>query len=135
MENDIKFVMMKNFTEADLPKLATFEKFLLLQIVLPPLEALPAELDFVRTDPRFQKMYRFVCRLRAAYIDVKGEGKIDANALRIYQTALLRYSTHTLSFDKNRGRGECDLPALKYALLSTSLLVENLTNAYAPAAS
>ncbi len=44
----------------------------------------------------------------------------------VYRTALLRYALHTLSFDKRRGRGECEPPQLMHALYSVEALVFDL---------
>jgi len=123
MENEIKFVMSKEFKEEDLPNLLLFERFLLGSMELSPLEELPEELNFVRHDLRFQKMYRLVSLLREFYVGSKEDGP---NADVLYKLALLRYSSHTLSFDARAGKGECELPALKYALLSTSLLTSQI---------
>lgn len=122
IENDIKFVLEKRFLENDLIQLKIFESFLLSNIVLPKLQELPKELLFVCEDIRFKKIYTVLQLLRNLYVSVKE--KKDS----LYKLALLKYSVHTLSFDERRGRGECKLPQLKYALLSTTLLIEHLKN-------
>ncbi len=128
IENDIKFVMSKEFTENDLPNLAKFEKYILGNFDLPQLNMLPAEMSFISADLRFAKMYVLLQKMRMYYLALKRKSGNDSDAIseRLYKMALLRCSTHTLSFDKKRGRGECELPALKYALLSTSMLVSDL---------
>jgi nicotinamidase-related amidase len=123
MESDIKFVMTKGFTEEDIPNLAKFEQFILSMIELPALEDLTGDLEFVKTDRRFGKVYGSIKNIRNTYSNLKvNKGSEDI----AYRTALLKYSVHTLSFDKRRGRGECELPALKYALMSTNILVNQL---------
>ncbi len=124
MENEVKFVMSKDFEEADFPQLVLFEQFLLDNLELPEMAQLPVELEFVKTDYRFNKIYRLLSVLRSAY--VRARGNTD-NAEVIYNASLLRYSAYTIGFDARRESGECPLPSLKYALLSTSMLVEKLT--------
>lgn len=127
MENEIKFTMSKDFTEEDLPNLALFENFLMAQMSLPEIGSLPDDLAFVKEDIRFAKAYRLVKIVRDKYLGcIKNMENVELR----YKTALLKYSVHTLSFDRRRGKGECDLPALKYALYSTSLLVKQLKELY-----
>lgn len=121
MENDVKFVMCKAFEEEDLSHLDTFESFLVSSMELPETGLLPETLSFVKNDVRFKKVYSTVQTIRQAYLSVKKERNHT-----FYWIALLKYATHTLSFDKRRGRGECTLPQLKYALLSLFNLVNNL---------
>ncbi|MCB1189749.1 MAG: phosphotransferase [Leptospiraceae bacterium] len=120
MENDIKFVLSKNIQESDLGKLKLLEGFFIQNISLPKMEELPDSLFFVSQDIQLAKIYSAVKVLRDLYVDVK------ENMDPLYKLALLKYSTHTLSFDERRGRGECKLPQLKYALLSTLLLIRYL---------
>lgn len=127
MENEIKFTMSKDFTDEDMSKLALFEDFLMDQVCLPEIDLLPENLNFVKKDVRFSKAYSLVKVVRTKYLECL---KTAENMEARYKTALLKYSIHTLSFDKRRGRGECDLPALKYALYSTSLLVKQLKKLY-----
>jgi ADP-ribose pyrophosphatase len=44
----------------------------------------------------------------------------------VYRAALLRYALHALSFDKRRGRGECEPSQLMHALYSVEGLVYDL---------
>jgi hypothetical protein len=127
MENEIKFTMSKDFTDEDMPQLAMFEDFLMDHLTLPDIDSLPENLDFVKNDVRFAKAYKLVLIVRDRYLTCLRNTE-DAEVS--YKTVLLRYATHTLSFDQRRGKGECDLPALKYALYSTSLLVKQLKEIY-----
>lgn len=128
MENDIKFVMAKEFTEEDLSQLCAFETFVLSQITLPPIDSLPSDLSFVESDIRFKKMYAFLFTLRASYRDVKGQHvDVTSDKAQLYKASLLRYSLHTLSFDARTGRGECGIASLKHALYSTSQLIQDLS--------
>jgi len=127
LENDVKFIVEKDFSEIDLPRLLEIEKFLTNAAELPSvsvsLSKLPPEIGFfIADDVRFLKLYESVRLIRRAYGAVTG-----APVGRTYRTALLKYSMHTLSFDRRRGRGECGPVELAYALLSTSLLLEKLS--------
>jgi ADP-ribose pyrophosphatase len=121
MENDVKFVMSKQFELSDLPRLRRLEAYLLAQPVPPAIELLPEELRFVRWDLRFRRIYLALRCLREACLALKGSGSWLA-----YRAALLKYALHTLSFDKRRGRGECDLPQLMFALHSVEALLNDL---------
>nr|MBC8392073.1 phosphotransferase [Deltaproteobacteria bacterium] len=121
MENDIKFVMSKSITEDDLDDLLKLETSMLSSIQLPDIEKLPPALDIFRKDIRYQKIYAAVRLLRDSYLSIKRH----QNHI-LYKISLLKNAAHTLSFDKRRGRGECSLGQLKYALLSTCLLVESI---------
>ncbi len=121
MENDIKFVMSKQFSEADLARLNQLESCLLRERILPEPAALPPELAFVRTDFRFQLLYAALQCLRRVLHQTSSAGTEI-----LYTIALLKFAAHTLSFDRRRGRGECDPPQLKYALLSLNLLTDKL---------
>jgi len=121
MENDIKFVMTKEITNADLPGLLALETFLLSSIHLPEIEKIPKSLDKVKKDIRLKKIYLSLRMLREKYLSLKTQRN-----QAFYKIALLKYAVHSLSFDKKRGRGECSPAQLKYALLSTCLLVESL---------
>ena len=121
LENDLKFVMSKNFEKADLDRLQQFEDYLL-SVPLPPgAESLPEHLQFVKWDLRFRKVLNSVIRIRQACFDL-----FDQDSWLLYRIALLRYSLHTLSFDKRRKRGECGLVELLYALHSTESLLFQL---------
>lgn len=120
MENDLKFVMSKELILEDLPKLKKMENFFLSNLQLAALDQLPEELQFVRWDLRFKKIYLAVKKLRDVFFDLK-----DEDYGLIYKVALLRYALHTLSFDKSIDQGECSPTQLWYAFLSIdSLLFE-----------
>lgn len=119
LENDVKFVLSKEFDLDDLPRLRIFEEFLLTHRIPPDVDGLPETLKFAKWDLRFRKILSAVRRTREACFALK---ETDEDWL-VYRIALLRYATHTLSFDRRRGRGECDLAQLMYALYS----VEHLT--------
>jgi ADP-ribose pyrophosphatase len=117
MENDTKFVMSKLFEPDDFPKLLKFEEYLLSNPIPADLEDLPKSIQFVKWDLRFKKIMLSVRKIREAYFSIKGDEE-----WLVYRIALLKYSIHNLSFDKNRNRGECEAIQLWYALCS----VENL---------
>ncbi|HEX6886018.1 MAG TPA: NUDIX domain-containing protein [Planctomycetota bacterium] len=121
IENDAKFVMENALELADLPRLRKLEDFLLQQRAPPALEALPAELAFVKWDLRLRKLYGTVRRIRAACFSLKA-----GEDWTVYRIALLRYAAHTLSFDRRRGRGECQPVQLAAALHSVSELAYEL---------
>jgi len=124
MENEIKFVMSKKFEESDLENLGKFEEFILDNLELPDVDKLPEPvLDIVRGDKEILKMYRLLKVLRGNYLSVKGN---HPDALLAYKIALLRYTTHTLSFDKRSGKGECNIASLKYALRSAVMLIKQI---------
>lgn len=124
LENDVKFVISKDFTPASLPQLERLEGLLLAHPVPPPWEELPAALGDLGFDLRFQRILRSVRLIRLAARGVAGREHWDH-----YRLALLRYALHTLSFDARRGRGECEPPQLRYALLSAARLVGVLSGA------
>jgi ADP-ribose pyrophosphatase len=117
MENDTKFVMSKQFEQEDFPKIVKFEEYLLSIPIPSDLEDLPKSIQFVKWDLRFKKILQTVRKIREAYFSIKGDEE-----WLVYRIALLKYSIHNLSFDKNRNRGECEKIQLWYALCS----VENL---------
>ncbi len=121
LENDLKFILNKGITDADLEVLRRFDEFLLSSMELPPLERLSDEFGFIGDDPGFKQVYSAIKAVRDTYLAVVGRG-----GDMLYRIALLKYAVHTLSFDQRRGRGECSLPQLKYALLSVCLLVMHL---------
>jgi ADP-ribose pyrophosphatase len=121
MENDLKFVLTKGIGAADVPHLLELERFLL-ENPTPP-AALPPALDFVAGRFEFIKLLDAVRTLRRVYATVNTRTSWD-----VYAVALLKFAVHTLSFDARRGRGECQPAQLKYALASTSLLIERLKN-------
>ena len=115
--------MSKEFEEKDFPQLLRFERFLLDHLELPLIAQLSDEFNFVRIDYRYNKIYRLLYCLRKAYLLARGTMN-DASIF--YKASLLRYAAYTTGFDMRRDTGECPLPSLKYALLSTSLLVDDL---------
>jgi ADP-ribose pyrophosphatase len=121
MENDVKFVMSKELNFEDLPKLKILEDFLLTNLLLPTTKNLPGNMQFVKWDHRFKKIYLTIRKLRAAYTSLK-----ENDNWLIYKIALLRYGLHTLSFDKTIDQGECTPPQLWYALLSIETIVFEL---------
>jgi ADP-ribose pyrophosphatase len=121
IESDIKFVMSKSFELDDLDRIKRFEDFLLADPVPSDIDDLPDSLRFVKWDLRFRKILETVRRIRQTCFSLKG-----ADDWLVYRIALLRYAGHTLSFDKRRDRGECDLIQLAYALHSVDSLALNL---------
>jgi ADP-ribose pyrophosphatase len=121
LESDAKFVMSKTFDSADLPRLRALEEYLLEQKIPGDANSLPERLKFAKWDLRFRKVLETVRRVRQACFELK-----ESEDWLVYRIALLRYSTHNLSFDKRRNRGECDPPQLMHALYSVEALVYNL---------
>jgi ADP-ribose pyrophosphatase len=121
LESDVKFVMSKEFDLADLGRLQKLEEYLLSHRVPADLASLPNHLKFVKWDLRFRKVLDAVRRIRETCFDLKEE-----DDWLVYRVALLKCALHTLSFDKRRDRGECELPALMYALYSVESLVFDL---------
>ncbi|MEE9128173.1 MAG: NUDIX domain-containing protein, partial [Planctomycetota bacterium] len=121
LENDIKFAVNKEFEVDDLPRLKKFEDYLLAHRLPADANSLPEDLKFAKWDLRFRKVLAAIRRVREACFSLKQD-----DDWLIYRTALLKYALHTLSFDKRRGRGECDLPQLMLALYSIEGLVFDL---------
>lgn len=121
LENDIKFVASKDFDCEDVPRLRLFEEYLLSHALPAEASGLPDSLKFVKWDLRYRKILAAVARIRRACFELKE----DEDWL-IYKIALLKYALHTLSFDRRRGRGECQLPQLMHALCSAELLAFEL---------
>jgi ADP-ribose pyrophosphatase len=121
LENDAKFVMSKAFDAGDLPRLRLLEEYLLEQSIPGDANSLPERLKFAKWDLRFRKILETVRRVRQACSELK-----ESEDWLVYRIALLRYATHNLSFDKRRGRGECDPPQLMHALYSVEALIYNL---------
>jgi ADP-ribose pyrophosphatase len=121
MESDVKFVMTKTFDVEDLPRLRAFEEYLVTHRVPADADGLPDTLKFAKWDLRFRKILEAVRRIRTALFALK-----EGDDWLVYRTALLRYAMHTLSFDKRRQRGECDLPQLVHALYSVHILTFDL---------
>ena len=121
LENDTKFVMSKTFDAGDLPRLRMLEEYLVEQRVPADANNLPERLKFAKWDLRFRKVLETVRRIRQTCFDLK-----SSEDWLVYRVALLRYATHNISFDKRRGRGECDPPQLMHALYSVEALIYNL---------
>jgi ADP-ribose pyrophosphatase len=121
MESDVKFVMTKTFDVEDLSRLKAFEEYLLSHRIPGDIDSLPDSLKFAKWDLRFRKILDAVRRIRTALFALK-----EGDDWLVYRTALLRYAMHTLSFDKRRQRGECDLPQLVHALYSVQTLIFDL---------
>jgi len=113
LESDVKFVMTKTFDVEDLPRLRAFEEHLLAHRIPADVDGLPDALKFAKWDLRFRKILEAVRRIRTALFALK-----EDDDWLVYRIALLRYAMHTLSFDKRRRRGECELPQLVHALYS-----------------
>ena len=118
MESDVKFVMTKEFDTDDLPRLKQFEEYLIAHRIPAPAGELPASLQFARWDLRFRRMLDSVRRIRRECFELKSDEEWV-----VYRTGLLSFALHTLSFDKRRGRGECDLVQMMHALFSAEALV------------
>jgi ADP-ribose pyrophosphatase len=114
IENDIKFVMSRQFENDDLPRLRRFEEYLLDNRVPAEANRLPKSLKFVKWDLRFRKILDAVRRTRQVCFSLKN----DQSDWVIYRIALLKYALHTLSFDEQREQGECGTTQLIHALFS-----------------
>jgi ADP-ribose pyrophosphatase len=123
LENDVKFVMSKQFDEGDLPRLKQFEDYLVAERLPATPGELPDHLRHVKWDLRFRKILETVRLIRRTCFSIK-----QSDDWLVYQIALLRYATHTLSFDQRRGRGECTLPQLLHAAYSVEALAFNLVS-------
>ncbi|MHC5028680.1 MAG: phosphotransferase, partial [Planctomycetota bacterium] len=121
LENDVKFVISKQFDFDDLQRLRMFEEYLLSHRIPGGASELPERLKFAKWDLRYRKILEAVRRIRKACFSLK-----KTDDWIVYRTALLRYSLHTLSFDKRRGRGEVDPPQLAHALFATETLLYDL---------
>lgn len=121
LENDIKLVVSKGLAHQDLGDLLILERLLLEQRLPLPLEEAAKRLPGLASDPHLALVYQSVAAIRQRYADLHPE-QDDT----LYQIALLRYATHTLSFDARRGRGECSLEQLRHALGTVHLLVQQL---------
>jgi ADP-ribose pyrophosphatase len=121
LENDIKFVVSSHFDLDDLARLEKFEEYLLSHRMPAEAGSLPDGLKFAKWDLRFRKILDSVRKIRETCFSLK-----EGEDWLVYRTALLKYALHTLSFDKRRDQGECDLPQLLYALISIDGLVFTL---------
>ncbi len=121
LESDAKFVMSKEFDFDDLPRLRSLEEYLLSHRIPADAANLPENLKFVKWDLRYRRILDSVSRIRRTCFELK-----DQDEWLVYRVALLRYALHTLSFDKRRDLGECDVPQLMHALYSVESLVFDL---------
>jgi ADP-ribose pyrophosphatase len=121
LENDVKFVMSKHFDMDDLPRLRQFEEYLISERLPAENSNLPEHLKFVRWDLRFRKILEAVRKIREECFAERNEGP-----WLVYRIALLKYAVHTLSFDKRRNQGECELSQLTHALFSVNKLLLDL---------
>ncbi|MBW1845398.1 MAG: hypothetical protein JRJ05_13730, partial [Deltaproteobacteria bacterium] len=114
IENDVKFVMSKQFEKDDLPRLRRFEEYLLDNRNPAEANRLPKSLKFVKWDLRFRKILDAVRRIRQVCFSLKD----DNSDWVVYRIALLKQALHTLSFDEQREQGECGTTQLLHALFS-----------------
>lgn len=121
LESDVKFVMSKDFDADDLPRLKKLEEYLVSHRLPAEANSLPETLKFAKWDLRFRKILGTVRRIRETCFALK-----ETDDWLVYRIALLRYALHTLSFDKRRGRGECDPVQLMFALYSADSLIFDL---------
>jgi ADP-ribose pyrophosphatase len=123
LENDLKFVMSKQFDIGDMPRLKQFEEYLITERLPAAPGELPDHLRHVKWDLRFRKILETVRLIRRTCFSIK-----ESEEWLVYRVALLRYATHTLSFDRRRGRGECELPQLLHAAYSVEALAFDLVS-------
>jgi hypothetical protein len=121
LENDIKFVISKQFEPEDFSHLRAFEEYLLSEPVPAPPTELPNKLRFVRWDLRFKKILLAIKHIREAYFALNANGD-----WLVYRIALLRHAVHTLSFDQSLNRGECGPVQLWFVLASIEQLLFDL---------
>ena len=121
MENDVKFVMSKQFFLDDVPRLRVLEEYLIRTRLPADPDRLPDHLRFAKWDLRFRKVLLAVRRIRQSCFALKA-----SEEWLVYRAALLKYALHTLSFDARRGKGECELPQLVHALYSLDTLLNDL---------
>ena len=121
LENDAKFVMSKKFDVDDLDRLRRLEEYLLSHRIPADTSRLPEDLTFVKGDLRFRRILETVRTIRETCFQLKA-----TEDWLVYRVALLKYALHTLSFDKRRHRGQCDLTQLLHALYSVEGLVFDL---------
>ncbi len=121
LENDVKYVISDEFGVEDLANVRKFEEYLVEQKIPEPLNRLGEEFNFVKKDPRFRKIYDVVRKIRERCFLLK-----EDKSWIVYKVALLRYSLHTVSFNKRLNRGQCELPQLMQAFYATESLLYNL---------
>ncbi len=123
LENDIKFVISKAFDVDDLPRVMALEEYLLSTRMPSDELGLPGHLKFVKWDLRYRKILSAIRLIRSTCFDLK-----ESEDWLVYRIALLKYATHTLSFDKRRRQGECNLQQLVHALYSVQQLLLDLVS-------
>ena len=123
LENDVRFVMSKAFEIEDLPRLIRFGDYLLSHRIPADVDELPEDLQFAKWDLRFRKMLGAVRRIRKACFALK-----EGDDWLVYRVGMLRYSTHNLSFDKRRERGECHEIQLMFAYHFVEALLLDLVS-------
>jgi ADP-ribose pyrophosphatase len=123
LENDVKFVISKQFEAEDFSKIQLLEDYLLSTPIPQAINELPAGLKFIEWDLRFKKILLTVKIIREVYFSLK-----DDSDWIVYQIGLLRYAVHTLSFDMNREQGECSPIQLWAALYSVEQLLFQLVS-------
>ncbi len=121
LENDMKYVISKDFDYDELARLRTLEDYLLSHQLPGTIKNLPDTLKFVKWDLRFRKIFEGVRRIRETCFSINYK-----EDWIIYKVALLRYALQTLTFDKRRGIGDCDAPQLLHVLYSFQVLVLQL---------
>jgi ADP-ribose pyrophosphatase len=121
LESDAKFVMSKAFDNSDLPRLRLLEEYFVEHDIPAEANSLPDRLKFAKWDLRFRKVLETVRRIRLACAELT-----NTDDDLVYRIALLRYATHTLSFDERRDQGECAPPQLMHALYSVEALLHSL---------
>ncbi|HNV71622.1 MAG TPA: phosphotransferase, partial [Candidatus Ozemobacteraceae bacterium] len=129
LENDLKFVLMREVVESDYPRLLCFETFLQSTFALPALEHLPQSLRWLSESTRWQLLYQSLREVREAAIRAGGPQRVS----EMYDLFLVKFAAHTLSFDQRRvnphtgqPRGECSVPMMTWAAISLSLLLGKL---------
>jgi ADP-ribose pyrophosphatase len=123
LENDVKFVLSKEFDAEDLHRLKQFEEYLLSHRLPAEDRNLPESLKFAKYDLRYRKVFAAVRRIRETCFALK-----QNEDWLVYRIALLKYALHTVSFDKMSGRGECLMPQLAHSLLSVQKLLLDLVS-------
>jgi ADP-ribose pyrophosphatase len=123
LENDVKFVISKDFDSQDLPNLKKFEEYLLSAQIPNDEKDLPKHLKFVKWDLRYRKILHTVHTIRKTCFSLK-----QNDSWLIYRVALLKFALHTLSFDKRRDMGECEVHQLAQALISCQRLLLDLVS-------
>ncbi|TGN19437.1 isochorismatase family protein [Leptospira idonii] len=114
LENDILYIFTKIETEEELKEALVLSGILIGQEDLGI--KLPFEVPSVLKNPKLQKAYRVIAKLRSFY---PGLVKLDRDPYQMH-VGLLRYAMHTLAFDESN-----DIQR-KWALHSGTLLIEKV---------